>query len=113
MNRQLLKQVRRYNPKWTKAICDYIGGKNEYLNSGVNENIIDINVVDMCIVGEVYNFTTDYSYDDHDRYCQDCDNFGMALWSNSSDSYMHKEEFERLLTEFYKHFEAEHKEVAK
>lgn len=113
MNRQLLKKIKTYNPKWSQAIRDYLGEKVEYINQNVNENELDINVIDMCIVGEVYNFTSDYDRQVGNKPCDDCDNFGMQIWSNSTNSWDHKDDFERLLTQFYAHLDTEHKELVK
>jgi len=110
-NTKLLRQIHKYNPKWESAIRAYLKEEIEYINSPVNEAQLDINVIDMCIVGEVYHFTDAYAVVDHKYHCAECDNFGMQLWSNGSNSWDHREAFENMLKSFYNHVETMHSKI--
>ena len=110
-NRQLLKQIHKYNPKWENAIRAYLKEQIEYLNSSVDTDQLDINVLDMCIVGEVYHFSNAYDNEASKYKCEQCDMFGMQLWSNGGNSWDHRETFENILKSFYNHVETMHPKI--
>ena|SRR5580765_3627506 len=118
INRALSNKVRKYNPKWSRQVIDFLRCKIDHLSTSsmdYDDEIskrsielvkgLDMNKDSCCIVGELYNFTLD------SLQCYICNNYAMSLYNNNSQN--RKELFREELENFYYHVECEHSELIK